>query len=428
MVLVSRHVRPPLTAKCGHLWDNQASVFPRIDPYPSPGPIASFVIDQVQRTSDNPDYALARRVTVNGAYLDLILGAVKIVVGWTAHSQALIADGIHSLSDLATDFLVLMAARHGSRAADEHHPYGHDRIETAASVLLASALAIVALGITWDALSRLLSGDPLPVPGVIALAVAAASAALKEGIYWYTIHAARKLGSRLLEANAWHSRSDAMSSLVVMAGVGGALIGFPWADAVAAIGVSAMILKVAWSIGGEGLRELIDTGLDKEELVRIRDTVLAVDGVRDMHELRTRRMGSGVLADMHVHVASAVSVSEGHRIGDEVYKRLRREFDYLTDVVVHVDCEDDTTGHPSSELPLRREIERQVQEAVRDVFGTSDVFRRLTLHYLGGKIHLELWLNEAEEARVEIGQGGVELRERLQHLANVGSVTLLGEI
>ncbi len=382
----------------------------------------------MQRTSDNPDYALARRVTVNGAYLDFILGAVKIVVGWTAQSQALIADGIHSLSDLATDFLVLIAARHGSRAADEHHPYGHDRIETAASVLLASALAIVALGISWDALLRLVSDEPLPVPGVIALAVAAVSAALKEGIYWYTIRAARKLGSRLLAANAWHSRSDALSSLVVMAGVGGALIGFPWADAVAAIGVSVMILKVAWSIGGEGLRELVDTGLDKEELVRIRDTVLSVDGVRDMHELRTRRMGSGVLADMHVHVASAVSVSEGHRIGDEVYKRLRRKFDYLTDVVVHVDCEDDTEQRPSSDLPLRADVEHLVQDRVREIFGTADVFRRLTLHYLGGKIHLELWLKDADGARTSVAQGSDPLRERLQQIPDVGSVTLLGEI
>ena len=129
----------------------------------------------MQKTIDNSDYALARRVTINGGFLDLVLGIVKILVGLIAHSQALIADGIHSLSDLATDFMVLFAARHGSREADDQHPYGHDRIETVASVILASLLGIVALGITWDAISRLVSGEPIPVPGVIALFIAGAS-------------------------------------------------------------------------------------------------------------------------------------------------------------------------------------------------------------------------------------------------------------
>jgi cation diffusion facilitator family transporter len=382
----------------------------------------------VQPTSDNADYLLARRVTINGAILDFALGVVKVVVGWLAQSQALIADGIHSLSDLATDFLVVIAARHGSRAADAQHPYGHDRIETVASVVLASLLGIVALGITYSAVERLLSDQPIPVPGFIALVVAAASALLKEGIYHYTIRAARKLKSRLLKANAWHSRTDALSSVVVMVGVGGALIGFPWADAVAAIGVSALILQVAWSIGNEGIRELIDTGLDREELVRIRETVLSVDGVRDMHELRTRRMGSGVLADMHVHVPSAVSVSEGHRIGDEVYIRLRQKFDYLSDVVVHVDCEDDTEQRPSSMLPLRDRIESQVLDMIAQVYGTTDLFRRLTLHYLGGKVHLELWLAPPEGMDIDISEGAAKLRSALETIDNVGSITLLTDV
>ena len=160
----------------------------------------------------------------------------------------------------------------------------------------------------------------------------------------------------------------------------------------------------------------------------MRDTVLSVDGVRDMHELRTRRMGSGVLADMHVHVPSAVSVSEGHRIGDEVYKRLKNRFDYLSDVVVHVDCEDDTEQRPSSALPLRGEIERQVHHMVEQVFETPDAFRRLTLHYLGGKIHIELWLKDAEGARTEAAAGAAELRELLETLPDIGSVTLLTEV
>ncbi|GJL80963.1 MAG: cation transporter [marine bacterium B5-7] len=373
-------------------------------------------------------YRITRRVTLVGAVLDFILGVIKIFIGWLAHSQALIADGIHSMSDLATDVMVILAARHGSREADEAHPYGHDRIETVASVILASVLAAVALGIAYDSLSRLASDEDIAIPGFIALVIAAISAALKEGIYHYTMRAAIKLDSRLLAANAWHSRSDALSSLVVMAGVGGALLGFIWADALAAVAVSLLILKVAWSIGKEGFKELIDTGLDSEELVRIRDTVLAVDGVRDMHELRTRRMGQGVLADLHVHVPSAVSVSEGHRIGDEVHARLRRGHSNLSDVIVHVDCEDDTEHRPSSLLPLREEVERKVRAQIEKVFGTADVFRRLTLHYLGGKTHMELWLTPSVNANMPIAEGAERLKPLLEALPDAGNVILLTEI
>ncbi len=381
----------------------------------------------MHRQGELTAHAVTRRVTLNGAVVDFLLGVIKIAAGWFAHSQALVADGIHSLSDLATDYVVVVASRHAARDADAQHPYGHNRIETAASVLLAAVLAFVAIAIAWNAAARLLSGTPIEVPGMIALVVAAGSALVKEGVYWYTVRAARRIGSRLLEANAWHSRSDALSSLVVLAGVGGAFIGFPWADAVAAIGVAALILQVAWSISNEGISELIDTGLDKEELLRIRETVLSVDGVRDMHELRTRRMGAGVLADMHVHVPSAMSVSEGHRIADEVYLRLRQHFDYLDDVIVHIDCEDDTDQRPSSGLPLRPAVEARVRDMVEAVYGSADVFRRLTLHYLGGKIHMELWLAPGG-GRIDVQSGADTLRARLQSIPNTGGVTLLTEI
>jgi hypothetical protein len=205
----------------------------------------------VQPTSDNADYLLARRVTMNGAILDFVLGVVKVVVGWLAQSQALIADGIHSLSDLATDFLVVIAARHGSRAADAQHPYGHDRIETVASVVLASARHCR----PWYHLQRR--------PGCCPTNRFRCRASLPWLLPPHP-HCSRKVSittrfvppassnRALLKANAWHSRTDALSSVVVMVGVGGALIGFPWADAVAAIGVSALILQVAWSIGQRG--------------------------------------------------------------------------------------------------------------------------------------------------------------------------------
>ncbi len=374
------------------------------------------------------EYEITRRVTLVGGFIDLVLAIAKILVGVLAYSQALIADGIHSLSDLATDFMVILAARHASADADEDHPYGHDRIETVASVVLAILLGLVAAGICWDSLERLLSSQTQPVPGALALVVATISALLKEGVFHYTMRAARAIKSGLLKANAWHSRSDALSSLVVMAGIGGALMGFAWADAIAAIAVSFMILQVAWSIGKDGISELIDTGLDAEERRKIHESVLSIDGVRDMHELRTRSMGSAVFADLHIHVPSAVSVSEGHRIGDEVFLQLKRNFDYFTDIVVHVDCEDDTEFRPSAGLPLRHLIEPRVQQIVAGTFGANDVFRRLTIHYLGGKLHLELWLDKSATGGTLAEGKTNSLREALCGIDDVGSVTLLTEL
>ena len=209
-------------------------------------------------------YREIRRVTLIGGVLDLVLGIVKVIVGFVSHSQALVADGVHSFSDLASDVLVIAAARHGTREADQAHPYGHGRIQTAASVLLAASLVVVALGIVWDSLARLQSPAPNLPPGYWVLIVATGSVLLKEGIYRYTILSARRLSSNLLKVNAWHSRSDAFSSLVVIFGTCGAIAGFRWADPAAAIVVAVLIMHVAWKIGREGFSELIDTGVSSD--------------------------------------------------------------------------------------------------------------------------------------------------------------------
>jgi cation diffusion facilitator family transporter len=168
-------------------------------------------------------YREVRKVTLIGAVVDLVLGVVKIVVGYAASSQALIADGVHSLSDLATDFLVLFAAKHSHREADAEHPYGHGRIETVATVALGVALLAVAAGICYEAVARFLETETLPHPGALALVIALLSVASKEAIYQYTVRVARRLRSNMLHANAWHSRTDAISSIVVVIGVGGAM-------------------------------------------------------------------------------------------------------------------------------------------------------------------------------------------------------------
>jgi len=336
-------------------------------------------------------YLETRRVTLIGSALDLVLGVGKIFAGYVGSSQALIADGVHSLSDLVTDFMVLFAAKHGSREADEEHPYGHARIETMTTVALGLALIAVSLGIGYDAVNRLLHPELQFHPGWLALAVAGISIVSKEVIYQYTLRVAERLRSNLLRANAWHSRSDAISSVIVFVGVLGSMAGLSYLDAVATIGVVYMIAKIGWDLSWHSIRELIDTALDTERVDKIREYIKDMDGVVDLHLLRTRRMGADALVDVHIQVGSHLSVSEGHHISETVRKRLIDEFDEVTDVMVHIDPEDDENVQSCCHLPLRRQIEEKLHNAWAKI-PVAKKIESITLHYLDGKIHVDLQL------------------------------------
>ena len=346
---------------------------------------------------DSGEYREIRSVTLVGSALDGILALAKVAGGYFGHSQALIADGIHSFSDLLTDLLVIVAARKASHQADREHPYGHGRIQTIATALLAASLALVACGVAWDAVNRLAGPDALLQPGWGALVIAAVSVGVKEGVFHYTMRSARRLNSSLLRANAWHSRTDALSSVVVIAGIIGAMLGLPWADSVAAIGVATMILYVAFRIGKESVEELIDTAVDATTQEEARQTIMAVPGVLDTHELRTRRMGSKVYADVHIRVAQFISVSEGHHIGDKVMKALKDRFERMIDVVVHIDPEDDSVPAVIDTLPQRPEIERGVV-SVLDRHGLAlqrhddKDYSGLILHFVGNELNAQLVL------------------------------------
>ena len=334
-------------------------------------------------------YREVRKVTLVGSVVDLLLGVVKILIGNTAHSQALIADGVHSLSDLATDFLVLFAAKHSHRAADAEHPYGHGRIETVATVVLGVALTAVAIGISWDAVRRLLDPVLLLHPGWLALAVAFVSIVAKEIIYQYTARVGRRLRSNMLLANAWHSRSDAISSIVVVIGVGGAMAGLPYLDAIAAVAVALMIAMIGWKLLWKSLKELIDTSLDTDQVDAIRKEILDVSGVRALHLLRTRHSGSDALVDVHIQVDPALSVSEGHQIGEYVRTKLIDQIDEVTDVTVHIDPEDDELASPCTNLPLRDEILRRL-DAQWQGLNEVPAIDKVLLHYLDGKVHVDV--------------------------------------
>lgn len=348
-------------------------------------------IEELQLEADKNRYRSTVRVTLVGSALDLVLGVAKLIVGFASHSHALIADGIHSFSDLFTDGLVLYAASHANQAADEEHPYGHRRIETVATVVLGVILVAVAIGIAIDAGQRLFEPERLLKPGMIALIVAAISIVSKEAIYHYTMRTARKVRSDLLRANAWHSRTDAISSIIVFIGIAGTMAGLDYLDALGAIGVALMIIKIGWDLMWRSLRELVDTGLEPDRIKAIRESILSIDGVSALHMLRTRRMGGDALADVHLQVSSVISVSEGHHISEAVRATLIRDIEEISDVTVHIDTENDQAAKRTHELPLRSEVIRHALNCFHNIDAVDDI-EQIGLHYLGGKIQLDLLL------------------------------------
>lgn len=336
-------------------------------------------------------YRLTRQAAIVGAAVNLVLAVVKTLFGVLGQSQSLLADGIHSLSDLMSDALVLFAARHAKEEPDEAHPYGHGRFETAGTMALGAFLILVGLGIMWDAGERLFSPEKLLHPQSYTLYVALFSILANEGLYFYTQYLAKRIKSELLRANAWHHRTDSISSIVVLVGIGGTMAGLPYLDAIAAVLVGMMIIHIGWNIGWGAMQELVDAGLEEEQVTEIRNVITSVSGVNSVHMLRTRRMGGQASADVHVQVDSWLSVSEGHRISEVVQMRLIDNVDILTDVTVHIDPEDDEEGPSCANLPLRKEAERLLDRHWKDLACYSSR-QRLILHYLSGKIDVDLHL------------------------------------
>jgi cation diffusion facilitator family transporter len=328
------------------------------------------------------------RITLWGVAVNLVLAIIKIAGGIIGQSQALLADGIHSLSDLASDAMVLIAVKHAGEDADEDHPYGHARYETLATVALGILLIGVATGIAYDAILRLENPDEIAVPALFTLIIAAISIVSNEGLYHATRAVAQKIRSPLLEANAWHHRSDAVSSIVVLIGIGATYIGYPLLDAIAAILVALMIAKIGLDLSRQSVQELVDTALDPEMVEKIKETILSIDDVRELHMLRSRRMGHNALIDVHLLVSPKLSVSEGHHISEAVEKILIEKFDEVNDVTVHIDPEDDETAASCKHLPMRNELLLELSNQWPDNSILNNI-NDVTLHYLDGQIIIE---------------------------------------
>jgi cation diffusion facilitator family transporter len=266
--------------------------------------------------------AAASRSTWVSVSVNLALTTTQILVGVFARSQGLIADGIHSLSDLVADFVVLIASHHSQKDADAGHPYGHHRFETAASLALGALLLAVGLGMLWSAFLKLEHPETVQTVHVAALWVVGAALVAKEFLFRYMLAVAKRVKSSLLVANAWHARSDAASSLVVGIGIAGNLAGYPILDPIAAGVVGFMVAKMGWSFGWGALHDLMDRSVDEQEVEAIRRTLVETPGVSGVHDVRTRKMGDMIVVDAHIEVDAALTVEAGHDIAVEARNRV----------------------------------------------------------------------------------------------------------
>ncbi|MGL6071757.1 cation diffusion facilitator family transporter [Craterilacuibacter sp.] len=281
-------------------------------------------------------YAAARKSTLVSVVINLILTVLQVTVGIFARSQALVADGIHSLSDLLADFVVLFASHHGRKAPDDDHHYGHQRYENAASLVLGLLLLAVGAGMLISAASKFNDPESIPQVHAIALWVALFTLVCKEGLFRYMLGIAKKVRSTMLVANAWHARSDAASSLVVALGIGGNMLGYPLLDPVAALFVGLMICRTGGQFAWSALSDLMDKAADEEEVSKIRTTLLATPGITGLHDLRTRKMGDMIVVDVHLEVDGDLNVRDGHNIALEARARVMAEHPVLN-VMTHVD-------------------------------------------------------------------------------------------
>lgn len=283
------------------------------------------------------------KVTLWGGAVNLLLLVFKFVAGVTAHSSAMIADAVHSLSDFVTDIVVIAFVRISGKPQDEDHEYGHGKYETFATALIGAALLIVGIGIFADSASGIVGfmrGERLEAPGMLAFVAALVSVLAKEAVYRYTVIKGRRLNSKAVIANAWHHRSDALSSIGTMAGIGGAIfLGDTWRvlDPLAALVVSLFIIRVAWQLVKPSIDELLEKSLPKEMEDTITAVILSFKGVRSPHHLRTRYIGNTIAIEVHIRLDGSMTLSEAHDITKRIEAALKEKFGERTHIGIHME-------------------------------------------------------------------------------------------
>lgn len=280
--------------------------------------------------------AEGHRSTMVSVVVNIVLTIVQLLIGLFAHSAALVADAIHSLSDLVSDGVVLVANKHSLKAPDADHPYGHRRFETAASLIIGALLLSVGLGMLWASFVKLQSPGLIPQVHSSALAVALLALVSKEILFRYLLHVAKRVRSSMLAANAWHARSDAASSLVVAIGILANISGFPLADPLAALIVGLMIVRMGWKFFFVSFNDLMDQAVDEDTEKRIRDHLLSTPGVHGIHALKTRKLGDMIWVEVDLEMDGTLTIAQGHAIATEARKRVM-QYEPVLDVTTHFD-------------------------------------------------------------------------------------------
>lgn len=283
------------------------------------------------------------KVTIIGSIVNAILVAIKFAAGILGHSSALVADAVHSLTDFVTDIIVLIFVRISSKPRDEEHGYGHGKFETLATMIIGVILAFTGIGLAVNGVRLILSGlegSVLPEPNIIALGVAAISIISKEVLYRYTVKQGKELGSDAVIANAWHHRSDAISSLGTLAGIGGAMaLGPSWRilDPIASVVVSLFIIKAGYDIIRPAMNELLDSSLPKDQTEELKRIITDVPGIDGFHNLRSRKIGNAIAVDVHIKMDGSMRLDEAHEIASMVESRIRENFGATSIVNVHME-------------------------------------------------------------------------------------------
>ena len=350
----------------------------------------------------------ALMVTWLGLFANLILAIAKGFIGTIAHSSALIADAGHSVSDLLSDSITLWAVHMAGVPKDKNHPYGHGKFETVGTFIVAIFLLLTGVGVAWHVLNKI---DTPEVPGTAALWMAGIAICFKEALFHVTRMVGRRSGSRVLLANAWHHRSDAISSVAALVGIGGAQWGIPLMDPIAGVLVAGLIIKTGIDIGYESIRELTDETVEEEVISELGHILAEIDGVDHFHEMRARRMGPQLLVDLHIEVDSMMSISAAHQVAERVRLRILDELPAVNEVLVHVDAEDDFVEskggiEETKDIVLMRpqtEIESDVKKILTEIPEIQGI-THIYCHYLNQELTVQVNILLDEEMLIRDAQ------------------------
>lgn len=291
-----------------------------------------------QENGEKKQQDMAMYVSRISILVNLLLSAVKLAAGIAAASGAMVSDAVHSASDVFSTVIVMVGIRMSGKAADKEHPYGHERMECVAAIILAVVLALTGLQIGSSGVRKIAAGNygDLQVPGILALAAAVLSIAVKEWMYWYTRFYAKKINSAALMADAWHHRSDALSSVGAFIGIFGARMGFPVMDPAASVVISIFILKAAYDIFKDAVDKMVDKACDDEVEQALRNFVLDQEGVLGIDLLRTREFGNKIYVDVDIIADGSQTLAESHGIADRVHDGIEKNFEQVKHIMVHV--------------------------------------------------------------------------------------------